>query len=250
MLSSRFTINKLFITLFLFTLAPEIFAESPYKKTIYTTFINREMYKWGSIIHATEAGKPLTTVDQKLELVNLYYGYIGHLLGKKQYDTAEDMIGRGEKLINQILKASPKNATAYAYKGSFLGFRMAISKFRTFALGRESIADINKAYRLDPQNIQAIIDKGNFLYYTPKLFGGDKEEALKFYLKGSLILEKNKDTIQNWVYLNLLTSIALAYDKTDNPRDAKLTYQKILRKEPNYKWVKEVLYPRILETGR
>jgi len=248
MFSSKSTINRLFITLFLFTLAPEVFSESPYKRTIYNTFINREMYKWGSIIHATETGKPLTTIDQKLELVNLYYGYIGHLIGKKQYDIAENMIKKGEKIIHQVLQASPRNATAYAFKGSFLGFRMGISKFRTFTLARESIADINKAYALDPQNIQAIIDKGNFLYYTPKILGGDKDEALEFYLRGSRILERNRDTNQNWVYLNLLTTIALAYDKTESPKEAKLICEKILRKEPNYRFVKEVLYPRLLET--
>jgi tetratricopeptide (TPR) repeat protein len=245
--NTKSLLNRLFITLFLVTLAPEVYSESPYKKAIYNTFINREMYKWGSIIHTIEYGKPLTTVDQTLDLINLYYGYIGHLIGKKQYASAEIMISRGEKLIHQVLKASPKNATAYAYKGSFLGFRMGISKFRAFALGRESLADINKAYRLDPQNIQAIIDKGNFLYYTPNLFGGDKEEALNFYLKGSRILEKNKDTDQNWVYLNLLTTIALAYDKIDKRKEAKLICEKILRKEPNYKWVKDVLYPKLLE---
>jgi len=245
--STKSTINRLFITLFLFTLAPEVFSESAYKRTIYNTFINREMYKWGSIIHATETGKPLTTVDQKLELVNLYYGYIGHLIGKKQYDIAENMIKKGEKIIHQVLQVSPRNATAYAYKGSFLGFRMGISKFRTFTLARESIADINKAYALDPQNVQAIIDKGNFLYYTPKLFGGDKDEALEFYLRGSRILERNRDTDQNWVYLNLLTNIALTYEKTGNPDQAIHICQKILRKEPNFRWVRDVFYPRLLD---
>jgi len=245
--SKKYTLNKLVLTLFLFTLAPEIFAESPYKRNFYNSFINREMYKWGNIISTIESGKPATTIDQKLELINYYYGYIGYLIGKKQHDTAGSMIIKGEKLIHQVLLVSPNNATANAFKGSFLGFRMGISKFKTFSLSRESMADINKAYALDPQNIQAIIDKGNILYYSPGIFGGDKKEALTYYLKGSRILEKNKDTDQNWVYLNLLTIIALTYEKTDNPEQAKLICVKILHKEPNYKWVRDVFYPRLLD---
>jgi tetratricopeptide (TPR) repeat protein len=245
--SSKLTFNKLFITLFLFTLVPEVYSESPYKKTFYNSFINREMYKWGNVINTIENGKPMTTVDQKLELINYYYGYIGYLIGKKQYDTASPMINKGEKLIHQVLQVSPKNATAYAFKGSFLGFRMGMSKFKTFSLSRESLSDINRAYELDPHNVQALIGKGNILYYSPKLFGGDKEEALTYYLRGLRILEKNRDTDQNWVYLNLLTNIALAYDKTDKPGDAKLTCVKILHNEPNYRWVKDILYPRLLE---
>lgn len=247
MISSNSTFNKIIITLILFTLAPEIYSETPYKKALYNAFINREMYKWGAIIQTIETSKPATTVDQKLELINYYYGYIGHLIGKKQYEAAGTMINRGEKLIHQVLRASPDNATGYAFKGSFLGFRMAISKFKVLSLSRESLDDINRAYKLDPQNVQALIDKGNVLFYSPALVGGDKEEALTYYLKASKIIENKKETDQNWIYLNLLTTIALAYDKTDRPKDAKFIYEKILRKEPNYRWVKDILYPGILK---
>jgi len=34
---------------------------------------------------------------------------------------------------------------------------------------------------------------------------------------------QNKDTYHNWVYLNLLTIIASAYEKTDKLEEAKLT---------------------------
>ncbi|MDP4239219.1 MAG: hypothetical protein Q8904_07100 [Bacteroidota bacterium] len=243
-------LHKIILPLILLTLVPEIYADSPYKKTIYNTFINREMYKWGNIIHTIETSKPPTTIDQKLELINYYYGYIGYLIGKKQYDIAGNMITKGEKLIHQVMAASPRNATAYAYKGSFMGFRVAISKLKTLSLSYESLAEINHAYKLDPQNVQALIDKGNILYYSPKLFGGDKEEALTYYLRGERILERNKDTDQSWFYLNILTNIALAYEKTDRPEDAKHIYEKILQKEPNYKWVRDILYPKILEKTR
>lgn len=246
---SKFTLHKLLLTLLLFTITSEIYSESSYKKNLYNSFINREMYKWGNIIRTIDTGKS-TTVDQKLELINYYYGYIGYLIGKKQNDIAGNMIPKGEKLIHQVLLVSPKNATALAFKGSFLGFRMGISKIKTFALSRESFADINRANALDPQNIQALIDKGNLLYYSPGILGGDKEEALKYYLKGSRLLEKNKETDQNWVYLNLLTTIALAYDKTDNPLQAKLICEKLLRKEPNYRWIKDVYYPKLIVKTR
>jgi len=42
----------------------------------------------------------------------------------------------------------------------------------------------------------------------------------------------------------------LAYDKTDNPLQAKLICEKLLRKEPNYKWIKDVYYPKLLEKIR
>jgi len=246
---SKSTITKFSLILFLFTIAPEIYSESPYKKTFYNSFINREMYKWGAIIHTLDTGKP-TTIDKKLELINYYYGYIGYLIGKKQNEVAGSMIIKGEKLIHQVLLVSPKNATALSFKGSFLGFRMGMNKYKSFGLSRESFANINRAYSLDPQNVQALMDKGNILFYSPGIFGGDKEEALKFYLRGSRILEKNRDTDQNWVYLNLLTVIAMAYEKTDKTEQAKQICEKILHKEPNYRWIKDVYYPQLLEKTR
>jgi len=240
------SVNRLIITIFLFTLVPDIFADSPYKKTIYNAFINREMHQWGTVINLFETNTPTPTLEQKLELINYYYGYIGYLISKKELKKAESLVIKGEKIINEVLKSYPKNATAYSYKGSFIGYRISISKFKALYLGPESVANVNKAFGLDPQNIQAIIDKGNILFYSPGIFGGSIDEALKFYIKGSKMIEKNKDTYQNWAYLNLLTMIGISLEKKNKLEEAKLTYEKILRIEPNFYWVKVELYPGLL----
>jgi len=204
------------------------------------------MNKWADVIHTIEKNEESKTIDQKLELTNYYYGYIGYLLGLKKYDQAQPLIAKGEKLITEIISASPKNATAYAYKAAFIGFRIVIDKFKVFSLGQESLASVNKAYEIDPKNIQAIIDKGNTLYHTPGIFGGDKQEALIFFLRGMKLMEQTKITDQNWFYLNVLILIARTYEQLDRPQEAKLTYEKILQKEPNHKWVKDELYPLFL----
>jgi len=240
------TLNKFITTLVLLTLATSAFSESPYKKNIYEAFITHDMSKWERVIRTIETANATNTIDQKLELINYYYGYIGWLIGQKKFQPAEKLIPKGEKLINEVLKVSPKNATAYSFKGSFLGFKIGIDKCKALFLGSDSKNCINKAIQLDPQNVQALIDKGNLLYYSPRLFGGDKKEALNYFLKGVKLMERNKETYQNWVYLNLLTMIASAYEKTDNLVDAKITYEKIMRNEPDIKWVKEDLYPQLL----
>ncbi len=240
------TINKLIATFVLLVLTTSAFSESPYKKTIYSAFITHDMAKWENVIRTIEATNATNTVDQKLELINYYYGYIGWLIGQKQFVRAEKLIPRGEKLINQVLSISPKNATAYSFKGSFIGFKIGIDKYRAVFLGPDSKNNINKALELDPQNVQAIIDKGNLLYYEPRLFGGDKKAALNYFLKGAKLMERNKETYENWVYLNLLTIIASASERSNQLAEAKLTYEKIIRSEPDIKWVKDELYPNLL----
>ena len=228
----------------------DIYAESPNKKIVYNAFISREMYKWANVIHTIEISTGTKTLEQKLELIDYYYGYAAYLIGKKQDDQALKYIDKGEKAINSFLKSSPNNASAFAYKGAFIGFRIGISKFKAIYLGPESVSLINKAYELEPKNVQAIIDKGNILYYSPGIFGGDKIEALDFYKKAARLLEINNETDQSWTYLNLLTVIALAYEKTDQQALAKLTYEKILRKEPDFYWVKVDLFPKFMDKYR
>ena len=239
-------LRKLFITIVLISLHSVIYAESPYRKVIYNSFVNRQMYKWEAVLRTMDAVNEPTSIEQKLEHIDYYYGYIAHLIGKKQFNEADEELIKANRLVDNLIKISPKNATAYAYKGAFIGLKIATNRLKSVYLKPESNAYINKALELDPQNSQAHIDKGNMLFYAPRIIGGDKKNALNYYLRAMQLIEKNKDTNQNWRYLNLLTIIGIAYEKIDMLAEAKLAYEKALRKEPNYKWVKDDLYPNLL----
>jgi tetratricopeptide (TPR) repeat protein len=246
MYNSKLFVNTLVISIIIFSFSSKTYSQPAYNKSIYDAFVTGDMTKWDYVIRTMETSNSIVTVDQKLELINYYYGYIGYLIGKKQFAPAEKYIEKGEKLINQVLRVSPKNATAYSFKGSFVGFKIGIDKCKAIFIGSESKSCINKALEIEPQNVQALIDKGNLLYYSPRFFGGDKKEALNYFLTAAKILERNKETNQNWVYLNLLSIIASAYEKTDKLAEAKQVYEKILLNEPNLGWVKYNLYPNLL----
>jgi len=236
------------ITIFLFFLFSDIFvsAQTSNKVLIYNAYIQGNMKKWENVIVSFEKQKP-ATIDEKLELISYYYGYIGYLLGVKNYEKAAINIDKGDKLIADVLKQAPKNATAFAFKGSFIGFRIGMSKFKAITLGPESSKSIAHALQLEPGNIQAHVDKANALYHTPGLFGGDKKQSLKLFLKASTLLEKSKQTDNNWFYLNVLTLTAKNYESLEQWQNAKAIYEKIMRFSPDYKWVKNELYPTLLK---
>jgi len=239
--------NGLIITLFIVFSTSAINAQTTNQKIIYESYIHGDMNKWANVIETIESTNSAVSIEQKLELINYYYGYLGYLIGRKKYDQAQKIIDKGDKLINQVLIADPKNSTAYAYKGSYIGFKIGINKFKAISLGPESSACINKAFELDSQDIQAIVDKGNMLLHAPKFWGGNKNEALKLFLKGAKLLETGKKTEQNWFYLNVLIQIARTYENLKQPEQAVLTYEKILRKEPDFNWVRNELYPKLLK---
>lgn len=214
-----------------------------FKKEIYNAYINGDMTRWEKVLVQIEQ-QPLSAIEQQLELISYYYGYIGFLLGTKEEKTARTYINKGEKLIDHVLKEYPDNATANACKGSFLGFRMSLNKFRSVILGPESMKYIKKAYQLDSSNVQAIADKANMLYYAPVAFGGKKTEALRLYQKAIGVLEKKNDDKTNWFYLHLLTTLAQQYESMKQYENALTIYEKILKAEPAFEWVKNELYPQ------
>ncbi|MEI6752555.1 MAG: hypothetical protein WCK78_05245 [Paludibacter sp.] len=236
----------LFFT-FLFLHSVAIYAETTHKRLFYRTFVNREMHKWGEIIHSVETNIPPKTIEQKLELLNYYYGYVGYLMNKKKYETAEISIEKGEDLIDNVIKLSPHNSTALSYKGAFMGFKMGLNKVKAVYFAPKCMIEINKAYKADHENTQIIINKANLLFYSPTALGGDKDEALNLYHKALVLMEKNKETEQNWNYLNLLTTIAIGFDKTGKFHESKKMYERILKFEPDYKWVRDDLYPNLLK---
>ncbi|MCD7973349.1 MAG: tetratricopeptide repeat protein [Candidatus Azobacteroides sp.] len=214
------------------------------KKEIYHAYIEGRMDKWKTIITKME-NRQYTSVDKKLELLNYYYGYIGYLMGNNKNDSANEYIKKGEKLIEQILVASPDNPTALSYKGALLNFKIAMSKMKAIKLGYQSSKYINKAYKIDPDNIQVVIDKANLCYYAPKAFGGNKKEALRLFRKSIRLMETNNQVKDNWYYLNVLALLGMYYEEMKQDKEALQMYQKALQTEPEFKWVKNDLYPAL-----
>ncbi len=214
---------------------------------VYNAYINGNMKEWHRVIEEMENTETLTGNGNKLQLIGYYYGYIGYLLGTEKTDKALEEIVKGMAWIDQVVSTDPANATAYAYKGAFLGFRMASGNFRAMYLGPKSDANIDKAYGLDPDNIQAIIEKGNALYYAPWLFGGNKDKAMEFYERAIRKFESGNKTHKNWLYLNTMANLARTYARDEQYIKAGMVYRKILQREPDFQWVKEELYPSLLK---
>lgn len=180
-----------------------------------------------------------------LQLIHCYYGWTSELLDSKQYKKAETNIVKAEKWIDKILAKEPNNALAVNYKGVFISYRIPYNRTKAMTLGKQSKQLIKKALALNPNNVQILFDNGNAYYYPPKLFGGNKKTALGYYQKAISILEKQKKTNGNWMYVQLLMLEARCNDLLGNLEAAKKGYEKTLRAEPNFKIVRDKYYPEL-----
>lgn len=217
------------------------------KNDIYKAYISGDMVLWKQVIDKMEQQKP-KTYSHILELINYQYGYIGWCVGNGKDSEASSYIPLAEKNIALLAKKTEYMSIVNSYQSAIYGYKITLNKFQAPLLGPKSVSSAQKSIALDSLNAHGYIQLGNTEYYMPAMFGGSKTKAVAYYEKALKILEKDQHQIKSdWNYLNLLTQLAIAYEETKQYSKAKLYYEKILKTEPEYQWVKNELYPSFLK---
>lgn len=237
---------KIYILFLIVISINQVLFSQSLKQNTYNAFVAGNRKAWLDEIKNHEKLNPVLN-NQKLERIELYYVYTGFLLADKNYSEATKYIQKADRLIYDVLKSEPKNASAMAFKASFTGFKIPVNRLKILQLGNESFRLLHSAYQADQNNIQVLTDLGSALFFTPRIFDGDKLQAIRHFEKAILIIENSGNTIFNWKYMNLLTLLASCYEKTNQDKNADKIYRKILRIEPNYLRVKNELYPSFLK---
>lgn len=232
----KYMMNKvllLAISLCYFAVVAE--AQSELQKQQYQAFLSGGYKEWAKIVEQQELKINRQDLSDLLNLVDCYYVYTSELINHKESAKAKSVIDKAETLIDDALKKYPSNALLLNYRGTFYSYQVAINKMKGLSLGKKAKEYIDKAYSLEPNNVQVLFDKGNSFYYPPKIFGGDKQSALSYYRKAIRLIEGQKATSQNWKYLQLLFLEAHCLDLLEKYDKAEKVYKKVLRLEPKFK---------------
>jgi tetratricopeptide (TPR) repeat protein len=217
------------------------------KMEIYQAFIKNDMTSWKNTIDAMQKVKSKNPA-YLLELINYQYGYIGWCLGNNKEREAEDYLNLAEDNLAIVEKSSYKPSWVSSYKSAFYGFRIGLNRLRAPFYGPKSIEFSKLSMEQDKENPFGYIQYGNSQYYMPAIFGGSKSLAIEYYSKAESLMQMPAyDNENDWNYLSLLTIIAQAYSETKNYSQAKRYFEKILKIEPGYIWVKNELYPQLLK---
>lgn len=215
--------------------------------SIYQAYITGNMVKWKFTIDSMETMQVKTDKD-KLDLINYQYGYIAWCIDRKQTKDAEKYLAKAESLLNQLELKKYELSMVYAYRAAFIGFKIGISPYKAPFIGPESLNFARKSVITDPENAFGYVQLGNIAYYTPRMFGGNRNEAMQYYLKAVQIMEPlNPKGTENWNYLNLLATVINAYFDLEQYEQAKHYCSKTLSLEPRFRWVKNNLYPKVLK---
>lgn len=218
------------------------------REQVYHAFISNQMELWDQVIQEFNKNRSSLTDARLVQLVNYYYGYIGWAIGEDRNKEAKIYLKEAKELVDDLLERTPDNSDLHAYMGALLGYEIGLNKIKAVVLGPESMKHIDRAIELNPDRPQGWIEKGNALFYMPKMFGGSKEKALEAYSKAIQLMEEQPEMLkQNWMYLNVLIIQGQSYEKTDQLDTAKSVYEKALQFEPDMTWLRDELYPEFMK---
>ncbi len=225
------------------------YAQQTYRQQAYQYYVDDRIGEWEQIIKEMKSRWNSLDKVEKIDLVGYYYGYIGWTIGEGRNKQAKKDVEAAEEMLEELLDRYPEMPDLYAFKGAFLGYKITINSIRAVVLGPESMKNIDHAIDIGPARPQPWIEKGNALFYMPKMFGGSKEEALEAYNKAVQIMEKDPRMIKdNWMYLNVMLILGQGYETTGQYEKARTTYEKTLQHEPGFKTLKDEVYPAFLKT--
>jgi len=220
--------------------------QANFKSDIYAAYINGNMNKWKNIIDLMNLQQTRSN-EFLIELINYQYGYIGWSIGNNKNEEAYKYLDLAENNLKILEKAMYKSSIVNSYKSAFYGFQISLNKFKAPFIGPKSLESAKLAVKQDEMNPLGYIQYGNCQFYMPTVFGGSKSEALVNFRKAEQLMELNgMQVAEDWNYLSLLTLIGQTYLKLKNYRLAKVYYDKALKVEPRFLWVKNELYPELL----
>ncbi len=221
--------------------------QASYKSDIYEAYISNNMDEWKKVIDKMNLEKTKSN-EFRLELLNYQYGYIAWCIGNKKEKLAKEYLELGDKNIQILEKNAYELSLVNSYKSAFYGYKIGLNKMQAPFIGPKSVECSKLAMKQDEKNPYGYIQYGNSQYYMPAVFGGSKKVAVEYYEKAKKLMEIDPSQIkQDWNYLSLLTIIAQAYTELKYYKTAQTYYDKILKIEPNFLWVKNELYPELLK---
>lgn len=206
------------------------------KETQYAAYLTASKTMWERSIDQAKR----ESSEKSFQTAMAMYGLLNNTMATEDEDTFDEYKDGMIDLLEELIEENPEWGEPRAVLSSTYGLVMAYSPMKGMFLGMKSSSLMEAAMRLQPESplVQKLF-AGSKLY-TPEMFGGDPKMAVTAFQKALEIYEK-VDTTENWLYLDSMMGLALAYRKTEQTEKAEAILEKAVAIEPQYHWAKSVL---------
>ncbi len=228
---------KHLIKLFALALTVSVGAQQSIKQTQYAAYLtaSKTMWEKSETLASDKHGA------QSFERAMALYGILNNTMASQDEETFKAYKDETIELLEKLIEDNPEWGEPKAVLSSTYGLVMAYNPMKGMFLGMKSNALIDEAMELQPES--ALVQKlyaGSKLY-TPEMFGGDPKEAVKHFSKAMELYTTKNSIENNWLYLDAMMGLAMAYKKTGEEMKATSTLEEAIKIEPKYYWAKAEL---------
>ena len=161
-------------------------------------------------------------------------------------DEKAQCINRAIEHLKGAIELEDNFSDAHALLASAYGQKLGLKPHLGMVLGPETKRALEKSKRLDGDNPRVVLTDGMSDYYTPSIFGGDKqraiskvEQALELFAKEEIL-----DPFQpSWGYDEACAQLGIMRQEAGDIEGAREAFVKALEVNPNNGWVKSQLLP-------
>ncbi|MEQ8240108.1 MAG: tetratricopeptide repeat protein [Cyclobacteriaceae bacterium] len=233
-------VMKLLVILFS---VQQLNAQSELSKMAKKAYLTSSEKLWEQTVQQAEAQYRNSSNSEDLfAWLEYQYGLLNVTMGTENKALFEKHVDQAEENIDLLIEQSYKKPQAKALLSAISGLKIAYAPWKGMLLGPKSGHYIDEAMAEDPSNAIVLKLMGNYLYFTPEMWGGDLNQSIIHYKKAITAFEEAGAT-DSWLYLDTLAWLGQALRKSGKSKEAVLVYEKALVAAPDFYWVKEVLLP-------
>lgn len=207
-----------------------------------------------SLKQARAVAERATNGSENKALAHYYVGLADfrtiNLIPEDDEDRREQVIKDAVSHLKRATEADETMGDAWALLSGCYGQMMGMNPMQGMSLGPKSSEALNKAKERSPDNPRVWIVDGTSDFYTPNMFGGDKEQALKKFKKAARLAEQESiddPLMPSWGHAEAHAWIGIAHMDAERYDQARTAFERALDLNPDYGWVRQVLLPKAKE---
>jgi hypothetical protein len=237
--NSKFLILPMMIVLLAMGIPQEL------KQMNYLAYLNSDKEAWKQNVgFAYKLYQDKPSEEAKFQLALTEYGLLNATMIDQDEKLFDAYASDCQDRLEDLSESKKYGAEAKSLLSGLLGFKMAYSPMKSMFLGPKSSALLEEAMKENPQSPIVLKQYASNLYFTPEMWGGDKELSLITYLKST---EKfvGTDFEKSWMHLDNLAWTGIIHQESGNQTLARQTWEEALLIEPDFYWISKQLLPSL-----
>jgi tetratricopeptide (TPR) repeat protein len=215
------------------------------KQMNYLAYLKSDKSAWkNNVAFAMKLYQDQPSPDSEFQLAFTEYGLLNVSMVDMDKKLFESYVDECESRLEKLADGKKYGAEAKALLSGLYGFKIAHSPLKAMMLGGKSSNLLEQAMKQNPESSIVLKMYASNQYFTPEIWGGDKELALKAFEKSTQKL-MGTDLEKSWIHLDNLAWTGILQNEMGDQVRAKATWEKALTIEPDFYWVSKNLLPSL-----